>query len=199
MPCTIKKGLARFVICTNKRAPMKNLLFFLCFATLFACSKKTESLPEATQIGAGTFGARVNGNFWVPMGFGVVPTAPLLEANFAANNSIRINARNFGKSPTETEFEIFLFNIPGPGTILLNQNTATFPNQSASYAYYIERRFTPRFQYITTAAFTGRVEISRFDPVNKIISGTFEFTAKETSDSGSPLTVTEGRFDLKIQ
>lgn len=178
---------------------MKFLIAILLTTTLFACQKDVDELPEASQTGTNTFGARINGNFWMPQGFGVVPTTPILEANFAGSNSIRINARNFGSSPTETEMEIILFNITGPGTYLLNQTTAKYPNHSASYGYYVERRFTPKYEWITSATHTGRVDVTRYDKTAKIISGTFEFSAKEMSDATSPLSVTEGRFDLPIQ
>ena len=178
---------------------MKYLFAILFLSTIVACQKDVDELPENTQTGANTFGARINGEFWMPRGFGIVPTAPILEANFAGGNSIRINARNFGSSPTETEMEIILFNITGPGTYLLNQNTSKYPGYSSSYAYYVERRFTPKYEYITSANHTGKVEVTRYDMAAKVISGTFEFTAKELSDAKSPLTVTEGRFDLPIQ
>lgn len=178
---------------------MKFLFSFILITTLISCKKDIDELPDATQTGANTFGARVNGTFWMPQGFGVVPTTPTLEANFAGSNSIRINARNFGSSPTETEMEIILFNITGPGTFLLNQNTAKYPNHSSSYGYYVERRFTPKYEWITSATHTGRVDVTRYDKTARVISGTFEFTAKEISDGTSPLLVTEGRFDLPIQ
>ena len=178
---------------------MKYLFALLFITSLISCKKDIDELPEGTQTGANTFGARINGKFWMPQGFGVVPTTPILEANYAGSNSIRINARNFGSSPTETEMEIILFNVTGPGTYLLNQNTSKYPNYSSSYAYYVERRFTPKYEWITSATHTGKVEVTRYDMAAKVISGTFEFTAKERSDATSPLSVTEGRFDLPIQ
>ncbi|MBK8748949.1 MAG: hypothetical protein IPM04_14255 [Saprospiraceae bacterium] len=35
-----------------------------------ACKKEVEELPPATQTGANTFGAKVDGQFWVAKGFG---------------------------------------------------------------------------------------------------------------------------------
>ena len=104
---------------------MKNIIAFLfSIVLLSSCKKEVDSLPEATQTGANTFGARVNGEFWIPQGFGVVPTAPILEARFGVNNTIIINARNFGSSPTESEFEIYLMNVDGPGVYQLNNNVS---------------------------------------------------------------------------
>jgi Family of unknown function (DUF6252) len=163
-----------------------------------ACKKEIKNLPDETQTGAGTFGAKVNGENWGPLGAGILPTAPVLEARFAGDNSVFINARNFSRTPIETEMEIFLKNIPGPGTILLNQATEAYPNQSASYAYYVKRNVNLEDYWITGSAATGEVNVTKFDMANHIISGTFQFTANAHYGS-APLTVTEGRFDVKIQ
>jgi len=180
---------------------MKSVLILsLIIWGLAACKKDVDELPPVTQTGANTFGARVNGQLWVPQGFGVAQTASILEARFAdGGSSVVINARNFGSSPTETEFEIYLKDITASGTFLLNQFTDNYPNQSASYGYYIERRFTPLDEWITNTQFNGRIDVTRFDVTNKIISGTFEFRAAKTANASQFITVTEGRFDVKIQ
>ncbi len=110
----------------------KILIVFSSLLMLLSCKKEVNELPAPTQTGANTFGARVKGELWIPQGFGVVPTAAILEARFSGNNSILINARNFSLSPTETEIDIYLQNATKPGTYLLNQTTAHFPNHNAS-------------------------------------------------------------------
>jgi hypothetical protein len=143
----------------------------------------------------------VDGEFWVPQKFGVAPSAALLEARYSGNNSVFINARNFASSPTETEFEIYLRNIleTGTGTIVLNQLTNKYPQESASYGYFIKRKFMPVGQWITGPQHTGTVTITKLDSVNNIISGTFQFTAGSINTNDDPIVVTEGRFDVKIQ
>jgi hypothetical protein len=179
---------------------MKHLLILLITVTaLVSCSKKVSELPDASATGSNSFGAKVDGKMWVPQGFGIMPTAPTLEANFAGGDSYRINARNFGSSPTETEFEIFLTNATGPGTYLLNQETAPYPNQSASYASYTLRKFQLISLWKTSPSTAGKVVITNLDVANKIIAGSFEFTATDTYGTATPITVTEGRFDLKLQ
>ncbi len=177
----------------------KILIVFSSLLILFSCKKEVNELPAATQTGANTFGARVNGELWIPQGFGVIPTAPILEASYSGNNAILINARNFSSSPTETEIEFYLQNAAKSGTYLLNQTTAHFPNQSASYAYYLERRFTPTNEWITNNQYTGKVEVTRLDTINNIISGTFEFNAINLYNTPQPISITDGRFDVKIQ
>lgn len=179
-------------------------IFFVLLSSmslLLSCKKDIEGLPEPTNTGANTFGAKLDGSFWVPQKFGVAPSAPILEARYSGNNSVFINARNFASSPTETEFEICLRNVieTGPGTIVLNQHTNKYPQESASYGYFIKRKLMPIGQWITGPQHTGSVTITRLDTVNNIIAGTFQFTAGSINTTEDPIVVTEGRFDVKIQ
>lgn len=198
----IFKFPAQFLYCWERlnRQFMKNLILVAALAVvcLTSCQKQISSLPEQTQTGANTFGAKIDGSLWGPIGFGIVPTAPILEARFGGNNSIFINARNFGAEPTETEMELYLQNVQKPGMIYLNQNTSYYPSQSASYGYFIKRKVTPLDTWMTNSTLGGWVNISKLDIENKVISGTFEFQAQ--GQNGSPnISVTEGRFDVKIQ
>ncbi len=154
-----------------------------------------DELPAATQTGAKTFGAKVGGSFWVPQGFGPFPADNLLEVRRLGTN-FYINARNFSSSPKETEFEIFLKDVTGAGIYQLN---TTMGNRStaASYGFYVKRNLTPINEWLTSATYPGIVHISLLDTANKIIAGTFQFNAIDIYGNGSPLTVTEGRFDLK--
>jgi hypothetical protein len=177
---------------------MKNILTAALGLFLFAaCNKEVEELPPATQTGAHTFGAKVDGELWVPKGFGGFPANDILEAKFTGANSIMIRAKNFAKSPKETEFEIHLINVTGPGTYTLNVDVVR-PTVSASYAYFVERELTPKNEWQTTPSYTGTVTITRLDLVNEIISGTFQFNAINLYNSPEPLSVTEGRFDIKM-
>lgn len=174
------------------------IFFTACICSLFllSCKKEITELPPATQTGANTFGAKVNGEFWVPQGFGSLPANDILEARMSGTYLI-INARNFSSSPTETEFEIRIKDVVAPGTYVLNANVSP-PSATQSYAYYVKRRVTPLDEWVTASTHTGIVHITRVDTVNLIVSGTFEFSMKNLSGSGDPLTVTEGRFDLKL-
>ena len=179
---------------------MKNVLFLFTALVLFSgCKKSIDALPEATQTGANTFGLKLNGNYWVPQHFGVTSTGTLLEARFTGTGDFVLNARNFASEPKESEFEIYIKNLNATGTYQLNQNTAVYPNQSASYAYYIKREINPLNQWITGSSYTGTVTITKRDTVNHIVSGTFEFTAGSIDSSASPITVSDGRFDVTTQ
>ena len=179
---------------------MKNTCF-VAAVTLFilvSCKKEIKNLPDETQTGANIFGVKLNGENWGPLGEGIVPTAPILEARFSADSAIVINARNFSRSPVETEMEIYLKHVTGSGAYPLNQATGVYPGQSASYAYYVKRNVTLTDEWITSDSATGQVRVTKIDRDNHIISGTFSFTAKAKYGS-APIMATEGRFDVKIQ
>jgi hypothetical protein len=179
-----------------KRLKLAIVLFFTGLF-IVSCSKDVTELPPGTQTGANTFGASVNGEFWTPAGFGVVPTAPILEARHIDKN-LFINARNFSSSPTETEFEIYVENVTAPGIFLLNKNTGKYPHQSESYAYYVKRKFTPIDEWTTNSRYGGQVTITKIDFETRIVSGTFSFQAESDYTPGQLINVTEGRFDVKF-
>jgi hypothetical protein len=178
---------------------MKNTFLLLAstLVLLSSCKKEIDTLPEATQSGANIFGAKINGENWGPLG-GSFLTLPTLEARFGADSSIFINARNFSRSPTETEMEIHLWRVTGVGTYSLNQLTAVYPSQTASYAYYVKRKLSVEDEWMTTTDATGQVQLTKVDWTSRIVSGTFSFTANAKYGSAA-LVVTEGRFDVKAQ
>ncbi|MGH2553990.1 MAG: DUF6252 family protein [Chitinophagaceae bacterium] len=176
---------------------MKNILFISLLALSFiSCKKNVDELPSASQSGANTFGAKVNGELWAPQGFGPFPANDILEARMSGHDIV-INARNFSSSPTETEFQLTIYNVTAPGIYLFNTDVV-HPNGISSYGYYVKRKFTPLNEWLTSSIYTGRVTITRIDDVSRIVSGTFEFNAGSIYDS-DVLSVTEGRFDVKIQ
>ena len=179
---------------------MKNILA-ACLAMVFfvACKKDVSELPPATETGANTFGAKVDGKFWVPSGFGPINANSVLRAHFVPDNGLYIEAQNLASSPNETEFLFFIKGVTGPGTYLLNMPSSGYPSQTVSYAYYVKRNITPDNEWITSDQYTGSVTITKLDNVNRIVSGTFQFTAINLYNTPIPLTVTEGRFDIKYE
>lgn len=174
------------------------ILLFIVSLLSFSCKKEISALPPATQTGANTFGCKVDGQLWGPSGFGIAGAAKL-EANYYDGRTIIINARNLSSSPTESEFEIHLMNVVTPGTYFLNTTTQKYPNHTGNYAYYVVRKYIPLNEWITTSQYTGQVEITKTDTVNRIVSGIFQFQAINLYNSPQPVNVTEGRFDIKIE
>lgn len=177
----------------------RNLIAAVSFVALLATSCKKQitedDMPPATQTGANTFGARVNGQVWIPQRFGTI-AGNILEARFIGNDLL-INARNFASSPNETEFEIRVIGVTAPGTFSFNTNI-THPSFAGSYAYYVKRNLTPQNEWVTSATYTGSVTLTRVDMTARIVSGVFQFNALNIYNAPEPLTVTDGRFDIKF-
>lgn len=163
--------------------------------SLSSCKKEVNELPPATQTGANTFGLKINGELWVPKGFAGLPDNDMLKARLLGDVLI-VTAQNFSSSPTETEFEIRLFGVTGPGTYLLNTNTS-YPAGPTSYGYYVKRRVNPLDEWITSAIQTGSVAITKLDTAAHIVSGTFQFNAENLIHPSQTISVTDGRFDIK--
>ena len=133
---------------------------------------------------------------WAPKGFGPFPASNILEARMSGTTLI-INARNFASSPNETEFQLTIANVTGPGVYSLNTDVS-HPNVISSYGYYVKRNINPQNEWITTSTYTGTVTITKLDMANRIVAGTFDFNAINLYNAPQPLVVTEGRFDVKI-
>jgi len=175
------------------------ILIIIISIISFSCKKEITELPPPTQTGANTFGCKVDGQLWMPSGFGIASTAIILEANYFDGRTIIINARNLSSSPTESEFEIHLMNVVTPGVYLLNTTTEKYPYHLGNYAYYVVRKFIPSNEWMTNSQYTGQVEITKTDTVNRIVSGTFQFQAINLYNTPQPVNITEGRFDIKIE
>ena len=175
----------------------KTLICFSIILLAVSCKKEVSELPPATQTGANTFGAKVDGKFWVPAGFGPFPANDILQAHFVPGRDLYIEAMNLASSPNETEITLFIKSATEPGTYLLNQPSAGFPSTAVSYGYYVKRNITPENEWITNAQYTGSVTITKIDTVNRFVSGTFQFNAINMYNSPVPLSVTEVRFDVK--
>jgi len=184
----------------NINPTMKNIFIAATLLlVLVSCKKEVDELPPATQTGANTFGAKVDGKLWVPSGFGPINGNSVLRAHFVTNRDLYIEAQNLASSPNETEFLIFIKGVTAPGTYLLNMPSSGYPSQSVSYAYYVKRNITPDNEWLTSDLYTGSVIITAVDTINRFVSGTFQFSAINFYNTPTPLTVTEGRFDIDYE
>jgi hypothetical protein len=178
---------------------MKTVIAALLIVSFISCKKTVDELPPATQTGANTFGCRVDGNIWVPQKNSIFPGAEILEALQLPNHDLYINARNFASSPNETEFEIFIKDMTGIGTYNFN-TTMAGPGTAASYVYYVKRNINPINEWMTSADYTGTVTITAYSgTAPRFVSGTFQCQAINLYNNPQPMTITEGRFDVKIQ
>lgn len=177
---------------------MKKLLFLLLTSfTLSCCNKdddkpktELEKLPPATQTGAQTFGCLIDGKAFVPPKFGT--NAPNAFYQFVGGAyTLSIYGGTSG-GPNLKGINIGCLDMP-----LIQETT-----------YLLKERLTNNYfgrysigggiygEYETNIIDNGTLIITRFDPANFIISGTFSFKAKEIY-TGEIVEITEGRFDMQ--
>ncbi|WP_017256997.1 DUF6252 family protein [Pedobacter arcticus] len=149
---------------------------------LLTVSCKKDDLPKATQEGKNIMAAKVNGKTWVKTAcWSCIEGGSGLRANYA-NNILNIVAQQ-EKDSAKSSIE-FLFSVDSPGRYL---STSGFNEINyLSKAGYYE----------TTANTIGEINITKIDKTNKIISGTFSFTAENKDNPNDIITVTDGRFDV---
>jgi len=158
----------------------------LAAVLLLAACKKDDpdnGLPAATQEGKNTFGCLVDGQVFVPLppqGINTSSRDPL-EASIYRTDLL-VSGRGNGY------VDFALRNAFRPGTYSLGET------RTGNYAAH---RISAG-DYDTDATHTGTVTLTRIDTVAKIAAGTFQFKGLDFR-SGKTVTVTEGRFDVRLK
>ncbi|HLX90848.1 MAG TPA: hypothetical protein VKR32_04160 [Puia sp.] len=176
---------------------------------LVTCSKSGTApvLPPITQTGANTFGCKINGQVWVPnfpcyyastggtqLAYNIssVDSGSVLPIYFA------ILAGNFnGYKYGQSYFKIYCNNISGPVAYLRGLG-------NVADSLYLEFDATidanGDFLQYGPAGNSAVFQITKLDTVNGIVSGIFNFNVYASGINGGvdSLSITEGRFDLRI-
>jgi hypothetical protein len=152
--------------------------------SLMSCSK--EKLPKATQQGKNTFGCKIDGKVFLPSeeGSSWIGAPSIIVSNSSFDGFI-IYAVNFS-SQLHSSVSLALPYLKKAGAYNLH---------TYGYGEYKLEYFGGAI-YRTNTNYTGTINITRCDTVNKIYSGTFSFTAID-DNTGKTVNVTEGRFDVK--
>ena len=164
---------------------MKTYLFLSLVAALVVGCKKDgpeAGLPAATQEGKNTFGCLVDGQVFVPKnpsGINSSSREPLEVSLY--HTDLLVSARGDGY------VDFALRNAFRPGTYILGET------RTGSYGSYD----VSAGSYYTDADHTGTVTLTRIDTVAKIAAGTFQFTC--FNRNGQTVTVTDGRFDVRLR
>ncbi|WP_147448312.1 hypothetical protein [Dokdonia sinensis] len=177
---------------------MKTILLSLSLALLFmaqSCKDDDDSpqesidqLPPITQTGEQTLGCLINGEPWVPSGFG--NSAPRAFYQFVDG------AFTLGISGSMiTDEKLVGLNIGALEIQELNEEEyALVEFEPANFFGRISIDGGLIFTASTNSSLPGKLTISHFDQENFIISGSFEFTVRD--EEGETYEITEGRFDL---
>ena len=169
-------------------------LFAIAISLIFAsCKKENEdTLPPATQTGAGTFGCRINGKVYVPKGnSGTGAPNPKVQYDLDLNGKPYLSIQTF-QYPTQLNSGVFIgFN---------SLQTIGYYSLKDSFSYLIGATSTngncSNISSNPTTFTRGGGIISRLDIQNRIISGTFNFKFK-TAECDT-VFVSDGRFDIKF-
>lgn len=174
----------------------KITLATLLIATIFTfsqCKKNKDEepqLPPETTVGAMTFGCKVDGKVFVPKdGSG----RPGLFCQYV----------NLGTGPAGGWF----LNIPAvdlqarPNIGVSIVTDSLLIQQGVVYPFKTTKGTVQAFYYrgIDFKKLDndpGELRVTKFDQVNRIISGTFFFTSTNIS-SNEKINITDGRFDIR--
>lgn len=194
-----------FHVSFQKKIIMKNCFFFtlLIMIGLSSCSKDREAdpniLPEATQTGANTGGAIVDGKVWVA-------TKDKLNGNHYVSTYCEVF--NFGVSDKSYKIKIGLENIQNRNSYIVIDFKTINIELNKQYIFPVdaspdnESICTYKDAVTTNVYITkfpdnlAKIKITRLDIQNQIISGTFEF--KAIDNNGNLVNITNGRFDKKF-
>ncbi|KAA3438766.1 DUF6252 family protein [Rufibacter hautae] len=153
------------------------LLSLLFWATDCELFSDAEKLPKATQHGADTMAAEVNGEPWRSRAcWGCIEGGGGLEVN---HNQDYFSVR--GEQPIGAEeslLEVQVQRLTATGRYPLKERTFKGSNTLGSFATFYDgtERGNPRY-YLTTSTSQGEVHVTKLDTVSRIVSGTFWFEA----------------------
>ncbi|KAA3633137.1 MAG: hypothetical protein DWQ02_13655 [Bacteroidetes bacterium] len=167
------------------------LLFILLIPLLASqCEKENEMIPELPPItteGKNTFGCRVNGEIWLP-------EAPWDLMGGGALNpyyNIHVGGLNIAATKEISDTDIYQ-------SISLSGNdiwdTGEFNYNHAKYLDF-DISFCSDYRFDLDTTLGDKLKIIHLDTENRIISGTFEFTA--INEDCDPVVITDGRFDVQ--
>lgn len=178
------------------------IVFTLSSLFLIGCQKKEDNPTGPgdggnTQTGAGTMSAKIDNVNWSAS---AIPGSPI-PAAYA----------DFSVSGSQSVLQIMGTQISGStaSTILISLNNVRSTGEYSlgvpglNYFGYGVVSYSDGSAYGTAYQpgqdqYTGKVTITKFDETNKIVSGTFYFTAKAASGNATgEKRITEGKFDVK--
>lgn len=180
---------------------MKNLILLLVLTFTVSCCNKNdddqpktelEKLPPATQIGADTFGCLLDG---------VAFTPDRINNHFQCYYQIVDGEYYFhirGTRNTSSTTSSTIFVVSGKKQIFQSETydlyeyiygNVTGSISSSIYANGVTTVSTGD----TSHTYTGKLKITKLDPINYIVSGTFYFDVMD--NQGKIHHITDGRFD----
>lgn len=191
---------------------MKKLFYVLILLPLLAmqCEKdekqnncgddnqqcELNKLPPITSTGQGTFACLLNGKAWLSKAgeYNILKPRYAFDADYFEGN-LAIDGIRYDNDQAVDAIDLVTINYSAyDGAIIVlkkqNDGVAYYAGDSCYYGFF-------------NSEFNGLLKIIRFDSINRIVAGTFEFTTyiSKNSSEGSiencdTIYVTDGRFDI---
>jgi hypothetical protein len=198
---------------------MKTHFFSLVlFLQLFvACTKNDDNsissicednLPASTTSGANTFGCCINGNLLIPRDgtgtFGGNDSGAGLYGGYPnSTDYYELDIRDF-KSERTAKILIHMHQIHtnGIGEYVINESNGLNSIDGLNQNYLHCRVFnsvTNSYQYYCSFENSGILKITRYDFINRTLSGTFNCKVKNSSNLNDVIEIKSGRFDINWQ
>ncbi len=153
-----------------------------------------DKLPPATQTGANTFGCLVNGKAWIAQNkdCSIICDDPfkIFYDGINGGNLSIIGLNKDVKRPINQSISIGMDSTNYKTDFILSPNTAL----NLGFTFVNNGIFIRSWDSLVIA--TGRIKLLKYDLVNGIISGNFEFTL--ASPNNEIINITSGRFDKKL-
>ncbi|GAA3922444.1 hypothetical protein [Hymenobacter algoricola] len=144
------------------------------------------TLPAETRTGARTLGFRLNGEVWLPAG-----------GTFGSGNlSAELNQGTLLINTRRSVFEVSQYiNLRLTDVYNNTHFVLDSPTTVATGNYIRFADHNSSCEYESNSGPAGTVDITRLDPVARIVSGRFAFSLRKP---GCPnIEATDGRFDIK--
>ncbi|MFK8046126.1 MAG: hypothetical protein AB8B72_11570 [Crocinitomicaceae bacterium] len=177
------------------------IIFCTCFLVILclACTKieptppidNTPKLPEATKVGANTFGCYINGELFLPERVSYTGSTGIsISYNSISKDELRIQATRENDTIFDNVRFTSFVKSTGKTPIKIWEDHTT--GYSTFYYYYGD---CESYKYIEND--TVLLDITYLDTIKRIISGTFEFDLIGKKCDDEILSITDGRFDLR--
>jgi len=175
---------------------MNFLRLFIIIAVSMAIVSCKKSNNNKTPTATNTMSAFINSAAWNPAytGYGTGVAASYADTRLKILGFMK-NAGGNGS----TSIDVELYNFTGIGSYVFNKQPNAIPNFGQVLILKnpsTPGQLLPPIEYDTDSLHYSSLKITRFDAVNKIVSGTFSFDAVNSINSTDVMHVTNGKFDF---
>jgi len=182
------------------------VVLFLILLNLVSCLRNNEftpTLPDATTIGANTFGCYADGILITPRDgtgtFGLDDEGMEYWSSPSSFSYNEIDVEDFKKG---NSLRIHIIDIAqnGEGTFPIkegNCHKGVDANQTLNIYCVLWDETHQKYKWYCSIEDSGFLTITRFDFDNRILSGTFYCRAVNRDDATDIIEITQGRFDIK--